>query len=160
MIGQSKTGIGVHGKGGRLAGFFEGDVEVTGDIRLTNADCAEDFDISGLNKTEPGTVMVLGYEGGLCESQRAYDKRVAGVISGAAAAVLGLGDDFVGSANASIGDWNDGEEQWKTEPRLIEDPSFSEDPYNRKISVGDDDGEGKYTLYFNINMFKIDKVHV
>jgi hypothetical protein len=28
-----------------LAGYFEGDVEVTGDIRLTNADCAEDFDI-------------------------------------------------------------------------------------------------------------------
>jgi hypothetical protein len=77
------TGIGVHGKGGRLAGFFEGDVEVTGDIHLPNADCAEDFDVSGVAKAEPGTVMVLGNGGGLSESQQAYDKRVAGVISGA-----------------------------------------------------------------------------
>jgi hypothetical protein len=83
VAGESNTGIGVHGKGGRLAGFFEGDVEVTGDVRLANADCAEDFDVSGAVKVEPGTVMVLGHEGVLSESQHAYDKRVAGVISGA-----------------------------------------------------------------------------
>jgi hypothetical protein len=83
VLGSSKGGIGIYGKGGRLAGFFEGDVEVTGDIRLTNADCAEDFDVSGAVKVEPGTVMVLGNEGTLSESQQAYDKRVAGVISGA-----------------------------------------------------------------------------
>jgi hypothetical protein len=83
VFGESNTGVGVHGKGGRLAGFFEGDVEVTGDIRLTNADCAEDFDVSDTDKVEPGTVMVLGNEGALSKSQRAYDKRVAGVISGA-----------------------------------------------------------------------------
>jgi hypothetical protein len=83
VLGTSKSGIGVYGKGGRLAGFFEGDLEVTGDIRLTNADCAEDFDVSGADRMEPGTVMVLGQEGALCESRVAYDKRVAGVISGA-----------------------------------------------------------------------------
>jgi hypothetical protein len=76
--------VGIWGKGGLLAGKFEGDVLVTGDISLAGgADCAEDFDISGANKVEPGTVMVLGDEGALSESQRAYDKRVAGVISGA-----------------------------------------------------------------------------
>ena len=68
---------------GGLAGFFVGNVEVTGDIRLTNGDCAEDFDICRPNKVEPGTVMVLGDDGTLFESQQAYDKRVAGVISGA-----------------------------------------------------------------------------
>ncbi len=83
VYGSSQTDIGVHGKGGRLAGFFEGDVEVTGDIRLTNADCAEDFDIAGLANVEPGTVMVIDSEGALRESDQAYDKRVAGVISGA-----------------------------------------------------------------------------
>jgi hypothetical protein len=62
---------------------FQGDVEVTGDIRLTNADCAEDFDISGAEPVEPGMVMVLGDEDSLKPSQHAYDKRVAGVISGA-----------------------------------------------------------------------------
>ena len=83
VFGESNTGVGVHGKGRRLAGFFEGDIEVTGDIRLTNADCAEDFDVSGVVKKEPGTVMVLGNDGALYESQQAYDKRVAGVVSGA-----------------------------------------------------------------------------
>jgi hypothetical protein len=83
IIGQSDSGIGVHGKGGMLAGFFEGDVEVTGDIRLSNADCAEDFDIAGVAKVEPGTVMILGDEGCLFQSHQPYDKRVAGVISGA-----------------------------------------------------------------------------
>jgi hypothetical protein len=68
---------------GGLAGFFAGDVVVTGDIRLTNADCAEDFDVSDADKVEPGTVMILSNEGALSESQQAYDKRVAGVISGA-----------------------------------------------------------------------------
>lgn len=36
--------------------------EVTGDIRLNNADFAEDFDIADTDSIEPGTVMVLGYE--------------------------------------------------------------------------------------------------
>ena len=83
VVGVSETGIGVAGRGGRLAGRFDGDVEVTGDIRLANADCAEDFDVVGAVKVEPGTVMVLGNEGSVSESYQAYDKRVAGVISGA-----------------------------------------------------------------------------
>src|SRR5215218_1677424 len=65
VVGLSDQGNGVHGRG-PTGGFFEGgsvagvhavaqgtgpairaagDVEVTGDIRLANADCAEDFDI-------------------------------------------------------------------------------------------------------------------
>jgi hypothetical protein len=58
-------------------------VAVTGDIRLGNADCAEDFDIADDAGVEPGTVMVLGDEGALHQSKQPYDKRVAGVISGA-----------------------------------------------------------------------------
>ena len=95
VIGVSTTGVGVSGKGGRLAGLFEGDVEVTGkihcpqstitcfDVNLTNADCAEDFDVIDAHTIEPGTVMVLGNEGALHQSHQAYDKRVAGVVSGA-----------------------------------------------------------------------------
>lgn len=75
-------GVGVFGEG-RIAGFFKGDVEVTGDIRLINADCAEDFKIGSDVPVEPGTVMVLGGGDALSPSQRAYDKRVAGVVSGA-----------------------------------------------------------------------------
>jgi hypothetical protein len=61
-----------------------GNVEVTGDIELTNADCAEDFNIGGTEITvDAGSVMVLGEGGALFPSQHVYDKRVAGVISGA-----------------------------------------------------------------------------
>jgi hypothetical protein len=60
-----------------------GNIVTNGDIRLTNADCAEDFNIGMDISVEPGTVMVLGEEGELFPSQHAYDKRVAGVVSGA-----------------------------------------------------------------------------
>jgi hypothetical protein len=60
-----------------------GDIKVTGDIQLINADCAEDFDIADAQVFEPGTVMVLSKGGALQQSQNAYDKRVVGVVSGA-----------------------------------------------------------------------------
>ena len=59
-------------------------ITVTGEINLANAaDCAENFDISAESCAEPGTVMALDEQGTLQESFRPYDKRVAGVISGA-----------------------------------------------------------------------------
>jgi len=69
--------------GNRTAAQFEGSIVVTGDVLLANADCAEDFAIAGGAAAEPGTVMVLGAEGSLAESREPYDKRVAGVLSGA-----------------------------------------------------------------------------
>jgi hypothetical protein len=61
-----------------------GDVKVSGDIFLAGgADGAEDFDIVNLEKIEPGSVMVIDDLGKLEEANRPYDKRVAGVISGA-----------------------------------------------------------------------------
>jgi len=67
----------------RLSIDSSGTVSVPGDILLTNADCAEEFDIAGAAEVEPGTVMVLDSRGALQPSRRAYDKKVAGVISGA-----------------------------------------------------------------------------
>ena len=61
----------------------QGDIIATGDIVLQNADCAEEFAVKDVELIEPGTVMVLGEEGSLCQSTHAYDKKVAGVISGA-----------------------------------------------------------------------------
>jgi hypothetical protein len=105
--GISKSGIGVWGEGGSLAGNFEGDLRVhghifsegdvdstghlkvsgnistAGDITLTNADCAEDFDVSGDRKAAPGTVMAICDDGSLTPCSQAYDRRVAGVVSGA-----------------------------------------------------------------------------
>ncbi|MDQ4143307.1 MAG: hypothetical protein M3198_06095 [Actinomycetota bacterium] len=83
IVAVAPNGNGLYSKGSRLAGLFEGDVEVTGDIRLSGADGAEDFDIAGPEAVEPGTVMVLGEEGVLYTSDHPYDKRVAGIIAGA-----------------------------------------------------------------------------
>ncbi len=88
--GESGAGVGIYGKGGRLAGLFEGDVEVTGDIRMANADCAEEFDLANADLVEPGTVMVLGDDGTLQASDFDYDKRVVGVVSGAGAYKPGI----------------------------------------------------------------------
>jgi hypothetical protein len=61
----------------------DGIIEVPGDIRLTGADCAENFDVEDAQSLEPGMVMVIGDEEKLSQCTEAYDKRVAGVISGA-----------------------------------------------------------------------------
>ena len=53
------------------------------DIIVTGADCAEEFDITDASEIEPGMLVVLDQDGTLHQSQQAYDKRVAGVISGA-----------------------------------------------------------------------------
>jgi hypothetical protein len=66
----------------RTAAVFEGHV-IAEDFHCANADCAEDFDIADHSSAEPGTVMVLDDESKLRESARPYDKRVAGVVSGA-----------------------------------------------------------------------------
>jgi hypothetical protein len=61
-----------------------GNINVPGDIILTGADCAEQFDLSpGAELPEPGTVVVLSDTGGLTASHDAYDHKVVGVVSGA-----------------------------------------------------------------------------
>lgn len=57
-----------------------GTVTVDQDIVLANADCAEEFDV--VDSAGPGTVMVIGDDEALRPSAEAYDRRVAGVISG------------------------------------------------------------------------------
>ena len=105
VIGKSQTWMGVHGEtssttggagvSGRsmnpdgtvnqdgLAGFFDGKVVVSNDIVLSNADCAEEFDVAESETIEPGTVMVIDDTGVLRHSRQPYDKRVAGTVSGA-----------------------------------------------------------------------------
>jgi len=55
----------------------------TGDIALLGADCAEEFQIAPGVVVEPGMVMVIHNDNMLCVSQRAYDRKVAGIIAGA-----------------------------------------------------------------------------
>jgi hypothetical protein len=60
-----------------------GTVEVTGDIVMSASDFAEDFQVEASDTIEPGTVMVLDENGVLRPSDKGYDRKVAGVISGA-----------------------------------------------------------------------------
>lgn len=113
VFASSEQGTGLFAKGAELAAQFEGSVAVTGncevtgalhttgnhvcdgklhtkgdhivdgDIQLAGADYAEDFDIVDLEGAEPGTVMVLDDSGGVRVSDHSYDRRVAGVVSGA-----------------------------------------------------------------------------
>jgi hypothetical protein len=99
---MSRTGIGIYATGHTYAGQFAGSVQVYGDatiqgnlhvdkdITMPSADCAEDFDLAVADEIEPGMVMVLDDSGALRPSDQAYDKRVAGVISGAGAYRAGI----------------------------------------------------------------------
>ena len=75
----------LHTKGNHVTGTLhtKGDHIVDGDIQLSGADYAEDFDVTDLGGAEPGTVMVLDDSGGVRASDHSYDRRVAGVVSGA-----------------------------------------------------------------------------
>jgi hypothetical protein len=78
LMGYSDTGP---------AGDFWGDVHirnnlvVDGDLFLPGADCAELF--AAVEQIDPGDVVIINRDGVLRRSDTAYDKRVAGVASGA-----------------------------------------------------------------------------
>ena len=55
----------------------------SGDIKLSGADCAELFGVAEACDVDAGTVLVLDESGNLRPCERGYDKRVAGVVSGA-----------------------------------------------------------------------------
>lgn len=78
---DGNVGIGTNNPQAKLD--VRGNLMVSGDIVLQNADCAEEFDVAAIAMVEPGAVMVLNEEGQLTQSAQAYDKRVAGVVSGA-----------------------------------------------------------------------------
>jgi hypothetical protein len=74
------NGPGVYGEGSP-AGFFKGDVRVTGDVLLDGADYAEALTV--VEQVEPGTVVVLDDQGRIKPCSADYDDRVAGVVAGA-----------------------------------------------------------------------------
>jgi len=72
-----------HRGANKFAGFFHGNVFVTGDISFQGLDCAEEFAIVDDAGVEPGMVMIMGDNGLLEPSASAYDSKVIGVVAGA-----------------------------------------------------------------------------
>ena len=60
-----------------------GDINVTGDVKLMGADCAEEFEVQKYEQIDPGTVLVIDEESKLEPCEEPYDRKVAGVVSGA-----------------------------------------------------------------------------
>jgi hypothetical protein len=90
QLNAQSTGAGIYAehRGGGPAGYFNGDVMVTGHIEFVGADCAEEFEVVDDDQAagcriDPGTVMVIDSDTALRPSSKAYDGRVAGVITGA-----------------------------------------------------------------------------
>lgn len=85
---ESVIGLGQLNRPGRIAlfnGAQDKAIELNaadGDIWISNADCAEEFDLAQLD-AEPGMVMVLTEEGRVIPGTAAYDSKVIGVASGA-----------------------------------------------------------------------------
>ena len=84
----SQVNVGAAGHAGQINvrdGNGNGTIQLdgnNGDIFLTNADCAEEFDFV-TDVVEPGTVVVIGDDERLQPCTSGYDRRVAGVVSGA-----------------------------------------------------------------------------
>lgn len=76
----------------------------SGDIKLFGADVAEEIDVTG--DPEPGSVLVIGDDGCLRLCDQFYNRRVAGVVSGAgnlqAGVVLGHGASGVGRPRLAL----------------------------------------------------------
>jgi len=81
------TSFGVYARGSPAA-YFDGNVTITGNLNIGSqgdiilSDCAEHFDAAGA-EAGPGTVMIINRDGDLQPCSHAYDKKVAGVVSGA-----------------------------------------------------------------------------
>jgi hypothetical protein len=86
---HDKGGVGIYGKSSGNAGTFDGNVQVngnvtcTGDIFLSGADCAEQFDVAGPDPIGEGSIVCTDGFGALVESCSQYDHKVVGVVAGA-----------------------------------------------------------------------------
>lgn len=106
--GPGRIGLGGNGSPGVIEVFDANTTPTikidgtTGDVQLLGADCAEDFDVETSQTLEPGTVMVIGPDDKLRRCTEAYDKTVAGVLSGAGGCRPGIVLGKSGSHNGRL----------------------------------------------------------
>ena len=67
-----------------VSATFSGAVTASDVVLTAGADCAEEFDLEDA-QLQPGSVVVFTDNGGVVGTTKPYDRRVAGVISGAGA---------------------------------------------------------------------------
>ena len=112
-VNHATGGTGIVAAASGNAGVFKGNVSVSGDISVSGdvlltggQDCAEQFDLKAFETADPGTVLVIDESGALRQSSTPYDRRVAGVVSGAGdyrpAIVLGQQASAEGCATIAL----------------------------------------------------------
>ncbi len=74
-----------------------------GDIILSNADAAENFDLAESTNAIPAMLMVLNHEGKLEVASSPYDQKVVGVVAGAGNYRPGIVLDHKRSSTAVLG---------------------------------------------------------
>jgi hypothetical protein len=84
----NNVGIGVVNPREKLE--VNGNIFADGDVIVTGADCAEDFDVEDCEPSDVGSVVVIGDDEALRLCSEDYDKRVAGVLSGAGGCMPGV----------------------------------------------------------------------
>ncbi len=78
--GENQEGrVSLYNSSGAQTIYIDGEA---GDVILKNADAAEDFFVHNAVNVTPGTVLVIDDCNRLRPSSSAYDRRVAGVVSG------------------------------------------------------------------------------
>jgi hypothetical protein len=70
----------------------------SGQVITSGADCAEDFAVDPSDQLEPGTVVIVDEDELLRASTRPYDRRVAGILSGAG----GVGPGIILGRDAGV----------------------------------------------------------
>lgn len=80
-----------------------------------------------------------------------------GPLSDAFSALAGMGDDTIGQNSAQIFDYDVGKDEWRN-PKEHQIPGF-EHTFNQEVVLDNGEG-GRYSAYFEVQLFKIDAVEV
>jgi hypothetical protein len=86
----------------KLVGDLELTGKVQGQVQAPGGDCAECFDLASGCEADPGSVMSIDDDGRLSLSSQEYDRKVAGVVSGAGDYQPGI--VLAGGHKASVAD--------------------------------------------------------
>lgn len=106
---------------------------------------------AALAPLDPATVFAVG------GAVQAFLGILGGPLADGFSSLLGMGDDFIGQNNMSFFDYDRSKNEWLT-PSPKTAPDFHT-PFNVEIVLDNGEG-GRYSAFFQVTMFDIDRVPV